>query len=278
MGKFYSMKTITSSKNPGVKLAKSLRSRNKREKSGLTLLEGYRAVSRALECGMELDTCYYCPALFLGENEIPLINKIARSGAEIAEVEDHILRAATYRDRPEGILVVAKTRSHPLSDLPIVENGLYVVAESIEKPGNLGSILRSADAADVDGMILCDKKTDLYNPNTITASTGALFSVKIADCSSEKASEWLKKNKIATIAATPEAEKVYYDTDLTGGVAFVVGAEQYGLSDFWKERADINVKIPMLGYIDSLNVATAATVALFEAARQRATRQDKAEW
>jgi TrmH family RNA methyltransferase len=219
---------------------------------------------------MAFDTCYFAPSLFLGENERPLIERVGAAGAEVVEVEEHVLRAATYRDRPEGILVVAKIRDHPLTALPVVENGLYVVAESIEKPGNLGSLLRSADAAGVDGMILCDKRTDLYNPNTITASTGALFSVPIADCSSEDAFAWLSDNKIATIAATPEAEKIYYDTDLTIGIAIVVGAEQYGLSDFWKTRADINVKIPMLGYIDSLNVATAATVALFEAARQRA--------
>ena len=270
------MKKITSVKNSGIKLARTLRSRNKRENSGLTLLEGYRAVSRALDCGMDFDTCYYCHSLFLGENEIPLIDRIVQAGAEVAEVDEHVLRAATYRDRPEGILVVAKTRSHPLSDLPFIENGLYVVAESIEKPGNLGSILRSADAAGVDGMILCDKRTDLYNPNTITASTGALFSVKIADCSTSDAVAWLKNNKIATIAATPEAESVYYETDLTGAIAIVVGAEQYGLSEFWKKQADVNVKIPMLGYIDSLNVATAATVALFEAARQRSIKNSGA--
>ncbi|MCK5843444.1 MAG: RNA methyltransferase [Victivallales bacterium] len=267
------MKIVTSVKNPGVKLARSLRSRGKRENSGLTILEGYRAVSRGLECGMEFTVCYYAPPLFLGENESPLLEKIERGGAEIIEVAEHVLQAMAYRDRPEGLLAVARIREHPLEKLPIVPNGLYIVAESIEKPGNLGSLMRSADAAGANGIILCDKQTDLYNPNTITASTGALFSVPIADCSSAEAMEWLTGNEIAILAATPEADTPYYNIDLTKSVAIAVGAEQYGLTDFWKKRAEINIRIPMLGYIDSLNVATAATVLLFEASRQRSSNR-----
>lgn len=260
---------ITSLQNPGIKFARSLRTRNKREKSGLTLLEGYRAVSRSFECGIEFQDCYYCPSLFLGSNEMPLIEKISEKGAKVVEVTEDVLKKIAYRDRPEGIIAVVKTRKHSINDIPVKENGLYVIAESIEKPGNLGSILRSADAANVDGVIVCDKCTDIYNPNVITASTGALFSVPLAETTSEEALEWIRKNKIKTLAATPEADKTYYKTDLTEKIAIIVGTEQYGLTDFWKTNADINVRIPMLGFIDSLNVATATTVILFEAARQR---------
>ena len=260
---------ITSLQNPGIKFARSLRVRNKREKSGLTLLEGYRAVSRSFECGIEFQDCYYCPSLFLGTNEMPLLEKISKKGAQILEVSEDVLRKIAYRDRPEGIIAVAKTRQHSLKDLHVKENGLYIIAEAIEKPGNLGSILRSADASGVDGVIVCDKCTDIYNPNVITASTGALFSVPIAEATSKETLQWLKDNQISTLAATPEAEDIYYNTDLTGKIAIVVGTEQYGLTDFWKKNSDINVSIPMQGFIDSINVATATTVILFEAARQR---------
>jgi len=260
---------ITSLQNPGIKFAKSLRMRNKREKNALTLLEGYRALSRGFECGIKIKTCYFAPSLFLGENELPLLDKIGKSGAEIIEVTEQVLKKIAYRDRPEGLIAVAETRRHTLGSIPVKENGLYIIAESIEKPGNLGSILRSADAAGVDGLIIADKCTDIYNPNVITASTGALFSVNLAEASNDEILEWLRANSISTLAATPEAHDIYYQTDLTGRIAVIVGTEQYGLTDFWKKYSDINVRIPMQGFIDSLNVATAATVILFEAARQR---------
>jgi TrmH family RNA methyltransferase len=160
-------------------------------------------------------------------------------------------------------------KRHSLDNVPIVNNGLYLVAEGVEKPGNLGSILRSADAAGVNGLIVCDRKTDLYNPNVIRASTGALFAVPVAETSTAEALKWLKKNKIKTLAATPHTDNLYADSDMSGALAIAVGAEQYGLTSYWLDKADIQVKIPMLGKIDSLNVATAATILLYEAARQR---------
>ena len=264
---------ITSLQNPGIKFAKSLRQRNKREKNKLTLLEGYRALSRGLECGMRFETCYFSPSMFLGENEMSLIEKIVASGAKVFEVSEQVLKKIAYRDRPEGLIAVAKIREHNLDSIPVKENGLYIVAESIEKPGNLGSILRSADAAGADGVIVCEKCTDIYNPNVITASTGAIFSMPVAEASNDEALDWIRKNKLATLAATPEAETEYYGMDLTQGIAVIVGTEQYGLTEFWKKNSDFNVSIPMHGFIDSLNVATATTVILFEAARQRAEKK-----
>lgn len=263
---------ITSLQNPGIKFARSLRNRKAREESGISLLEGYRAVSRGLECGIVFTECYFAPELFLGENESELIAKVGAGGANVQEVTAEVLSKIAYRDRPEGIIALMKVKEHRLDLIPVRQDGLYIIAESIEKPGNLGSILRSADAVGADGVIVCDKRTDIYNPNVITASTGALFSANLAEATAEETYEWLIKHKVQILAATPEAEDIYADVDLTCGIAIVVGAEQYGLTDFWKNKADINVRIPMLGYIDSLNVATATTVILYEAARQRKWR------
>ena len=185
------------------------------------------------------------------------------------EVAPHLLEKMAYRERPEGLIAVAKMKRHTLADLPIVENGLYLVAEAVEKPGNLGSILRSADAAGVDGFIICNTFTDLYNPNVIRASTGALFSVPLAEAENEEALAWLREHGIRTLAATPHTENIYTDVDMTQSIAIVVGTEQTGLTELWMKHSDLPVRIPMLGKIDSLNVATATTILLYEAARQR---------
>ena len=260
---------ITSRQNPRIKEAAKLRDRRDREKSGLTLLEGYRELTRAFEYGLPMKECFFCPQMFLGSNEYPLLEKLAAAGVTVYEVADHLLTQLAYRDRPEGLIATAVMREHRLADLPVVSGGFYLVCEAVEKPGNLGSILRSADAAGVDGMILCDKGTDLYNPNVIRASTGALFSVPLAETTSAEALAWLREHHIATLAATPHTDKIFTEVDMTRGVAIIVGREQTGLTDFWMTQADLNVVIPMLGKIDSLNVATATTILLYEAARQR---------
>ena len=263
------MLQITSTKNPAVKHVCALRNRRAREKEQLTLLEGYRELLRAHEYGMLINEVFFCREMFLGENEFPLLDKLAEAGAKIAEVPAHLMTKMTYRDRPEGLLAVAAMKQHKLSDLAKKPNSLYIIAEAVEKPGNLGSILRSADAAGVDGLIICNKCTDIYNPNVIRASTGALFSVPMAEADTEETIQWLKKNNIKSLAATPHTDLVYTEFDMTQSVAIVVGTEQHGLSKQWLDDADVGVRIPMLGKIDSLNVATAATILLYEAARQR---------
>ena len=261
--------TITSAQNPAVKHLVKLRDRRTREKEQLTLLEGYRELTRAGEYGMELVECYFSPEHFLGSNEYPLLESIAAKGVKVTRLAPYLLEKVTYRERPEGLLAVAKMKKHELEDLPEYENMLYLVAETIEKPGNLGSMLRSADAVNATGVIICERGTDIYNPNVIRASTGAIFSVPLAECDNESARAWLKKHNIRTLAATPHTDNCYTDVDLTCGVAIVVGAEQTGLTDFWMQGADLPVVIPMLGKIDSLNVATATTILLYEAVRQR---------
>ena len=263
------MEKLTSLQNPRVKAVCRLRERQAREVERKTILEGYRELTRAFEFGMKIEECFYCPEMFLGENEFPFLEKLKSSGVEVTEVSEHVLAKMAYRDRPEGLIAVAFMMEHSLDALPVVKSGLYLIAEALEKPGNLGSILRSADASGVDGLIICDRCTDIYNPNTIRASTGALFSVPLAEASPEEVFKWLKANEIKILAATPHTDSVYSDVDMTCAIAIAVGAEQYGLSPFWMEKADLQVNIPMLGKIDSLNVATAATILLYEAARQR---------
>ena len=260
---------ITSPHNEAVKHVIKLRDRRHREKEHLTVLEGYRELTRAREYGMRLTECFFAPECFLGENEFPLLKTLASEGVKVCRIPAFLLQKIAYRERPEGLIAVAEMKRHTLNDIPLRKNGLYLVAEAVEKPGNLGSMLRSADAAGVDGFILCNKCTDLYNPNVIRASTGALFSVPLAETSNEEAFEWLKRNHIRTLAATPHTDCIYTDADMTQAVAIVVGTEQTGLTELWMKHSDLPVRIPMLGKIDSLNVATATTLLLYEAARQR---------
>ncbi len=260
---------ISSLQNPKVKYTFKLRNRRFREKEKITIIEGYRELKRAFEYGMQLKECFYCPPMYLGENENDLIQTLSNNNVSVFEVNESVLRKLAYRDRPEGLIATVSTLEHSLDKIPIKPNGLYLIVESIEKPGNLGAILRSADATAVDGVIICDKKTDLYNPNVIRASTGALFSVPIAETNLSELKEWLNKNSINALAATPHTDKMFTTIDMTKSIAILVGTEQYGLSDALLEFANVNIKIPMLGKIDSLNVATAATILLYEAVRQR---------
>lgn len=261
--------SITSAQNPAVKHLVKLRDRRTRDAEGVTLLEGYRELTRADEYGMKLSEVYFSPEHFLGVNEFSLLERFAAAGIKVVRLAPHLLEKITYRDRPEGLLAVAAVRRHDLELLPEFASPLYLVAETIEKPGNLGSMLRSADAAGADALIVCEKKTDLYNPNVIRASTGAIFSVPVGVCDNASALAYLRARKVKILAATPHTDFTYTEVDLTQPVAVVVGAEQTGLTDFWMDQADLKVKIPMLGKIDSLNVAAAATILLYEAARQR---------
>lgn len=268
---------ITSAQNEAVKHVVKLRDRRPREKEQLTVLEGYRELTRAREYGMTLTECFFSPSHFLGRNEFPLLETLAAEGVKVCEVAPFLLEKMAYRERPEGLIAIARMKRHTLDGLPVRANGLYLVAEAVEKPGNLGSMLRSADAAGVDGFLLCNRCTDLYNPNVIRASTGAIFSVPLAETSGEEALDWLRRHNIRTLAATPHTDTIYTDVDMTQAVAIVVGTEQTGLTELWMKHSDLPVRIPMLGRIDSLNVATATTILLYEAARQRNWRTARSD-
>ena len=180
-----------------------------------------------------------------------------------------LVAKVAYRERPDGLLAVAPQWQRSLGDLALPANPFVLVVEAIEKPGNLGTILRSADAAGCDAVIVCDPVTDIFNPNVVRASTGVLFSVPLVVEESARVLSWLRQKNVRTVATTPAATQIYSDADLRGPLAIVMGSEQYGLSEFWLKNADLPVRIPMAGQADSLNVAMATIITLFEAVRQR---------
>lgn len=263
---------ITSLQNPRVKEVVKLQKRPYRDEVGILLVEGYREVKRMLDNGRRPQALFYAPDFFRGGNEPALVQRARDMGAELFECSGEVFQKIAYRDRPEGLLALGDQVRGTLADLKLPEQPLLIVAESIEKPGNLGSLLRSADAAGVHGVIVCDRTTDINNPNVVRSSIGTLFSLPVVEATSEETLAWLKARGIRILAATPHATHEYTEVDLTQGVALVVGTEQVGLSDSWMNQADLQVRIPMLGQIDSLNVACATTILLYEAVRQRRAR------
>lgn len=263
---------LTSLQNPQVKEVIHLRERQERDRTGLFLIEGYREILRACDAGWKIDSLMTCADLFLGSNEHALINRLASQGTHIITCSDKVFHKISYRDRPDGLLAIAPQKKMTLEDLEKGKKGqapFYVIAESIEKPGNLGTILRSSDAAGVSGLIVCDRCTDIFNPNVVRASVGTLFTVPTIEAKGEETLQWLKKKGIAILAATPAAKHEFTQVDLTQPLAIAVGTEQLGLSDTWMKEADLQVRIPMHGVADSLNVAMATTLLLYEVVRQR---------
>jgi RNA methyltransferase, TrmH family len=262
---------ITSLQNPRIKQLVKLRDRRPRDEAGVFLVEGYRQIRRALEKSIPLTELYISPEWFLGENEAALIAQARAAGTQLFELTKDAFAKVAYRERPDGLLAVAPQWKHALADLipPANHAPFYLVVEAIEKPGNLGTILRSADAAGVDALIICDPVTDLFNPNVIRASTGVVFSVPVIIATSAEVRTWLRTEGIRAVATTPAATDIYTQTDLRGPLALVMGSEQYGLSAYWLAEADARVRIPMAGQADSLNVAMATIITLFEAMRQR---------
>ena len=261
---------ITSAANPKIKSVVKLRSCSEREATGEMIVEGFRECRRALDNGYRPHAIFHCPELYLkNENEPKLVEDAVKSGASLFTCSKPAFLKMAYKDRPDGLLMVGPHVSRKLSELKLPENALVIVTEAIEKPGNLGTILRSADAANVAAVIVCDRTTDIHNPNVVRASTGTLFSVPVVEATSDEALEFLKSHGFRILAATPHAEKLHFEVDLTGNVAIAVGAEQYGLTAKWMDSASLRVRIPMLGLADSLNVSAAATILVFEAQRQR---------
>lgn len=250
---------ISSAQNPRIKelLALQEKSRLRREK-GLFVVEGKRELQHCLESGFEVDCLFVCP-------------EIAQETFEgrVFEVSAQVYEKIAYRGGTEGVVAIVKARPSGLDSIKLGPSPLVVVLESVEKPGNLGAVLRSADAAAADAVIICDPLTDLYNPNLIRASIGAIFTTQVAACTSEDAISWLKGNGIRILTAQLQDSEWYYDTDMRGGTAIVIGTEATGLTDCWREAADAHIKIPMLGRLDSLNASVSAAILLFEAVRQR---------
>lgn len=255
---------ITSSANPKFKrLIALLQKSSERRESALFTVEGVREISHCIEAGYKPDCIFFCPDI-VSEETLPQCRHFALSAGLYAK--------AAYREGTEGAIGVFQAIEHPLSSLHLKDNPLIAVLESVEKPGNLGAVLRTCDAAGADALIICDPRTDLYNPNLIRASIGAVFTVSTAVCTTAQAISFLKSKGIRILTAQLQDSSLYYDCPMTKGTAIVMGTEATGLSDKWRQAADAHIRIPMLGKLDSLNVSVSAAILLYEAVRQRNDR------
>ncbi|MFM8367359.1 MAG: TrmH family RNA methyltransferase [Chloroflexota bacterium] len=253
---------ITSLQNPRVKQIVKLREDKKqRQKDGLILVEGFDELTLALACGFTPQTLLSAPELVSQTLTIP--------NAENVTVSRAVFEKISYRDNPDGWLGLFPMPTSNLDGLKLSENPLVIVAESVEKPGNLGAILRTADAAKVDALLVCDPRVDVWNPNVIRASRGAVFAVPVVEVKSPEALSWLRSRKMRVLAATPSAEEMYTDVNMQGPLAIAVGTEDEGLTEFWMQNSDLRVKIPMAGKVNSLNVSIATALMTYEAVRQR---------
>ena len=270
------METITSLQNAKIKQLLQLQQKSQeRRKAGLFVVEGRRELMHCLEAGFTVDTVFWCPQVETATEPMPPVP----DGVRMIEVSKAVYEKIAYRGSTEGVVAEVRTRQLTLDDLPLTAGAraaspatnapLLVVLERVEKPGNLGAILRSADAAGVTAVIVCDPLTDLYNPNLIRSSVGAIFSVPTVACSSEACIAYLKAHSIQILTAQLQDSSLYYDTDMRRPTAIVMGTEATGLTPQWREAADAHIRIPMLGRIDSLNVSVSAAILMYEAVRQR---------
>lgn len=276
------IETVTSAQNPKIKelLALQEKSRLRREKN-LFVVEGKRELGHCMDAGHLVRTLFTCPEICSEQDIEEISEKILVQGPlpgqcepSLIEIPAALYEKVAYRGSTEGLIAETVIRPFGLQDLTVGENPLIVVLESVEKPGNLGAVLRSADSAGADAVIVCDPLTDLYNPNLIRASIGAVFSVPTVTAGSQETIDWLKARNIRILTAQLQDSGLYYDTDMTAGTAIVMGTESTGLTDIWRKNADRHIRIPMLGKLDSLNVSVSAAILLYEAVRQR-NRQDK---
>ena len=259
---------LTSLQNPRVKAVVRLRDRRHRDEAGQMLVEGRDELRLALAGGVRPITLFHCPDLTHAA-DAGLLMQAATLGAEIVEVSSPVFAKMAYRDNPDGWLAVVPAVRRTLADLTLGDRPLLVIAEAVEKPGNLGALLRTADAAGVTAVIVCDPATDLNNPNVVRSSRGTLFTVPVVEASTADTLAWLRAHGIAIVAATPAASRAYTAVDLTGPVAIAVGTEDEGLTPAWLAQADLAVRIPMAGRVNSLNVSAAAALLIYEAVRQR---------
>ena len=260
---------LTSAANPRIKAAMALRDRRDRERTGLTVIDGTRELRRALEGGVAVQEAFICESLLAGADARAVLDRLQADRTPVQAVSEAVFARLAFGDRAEGIVAVARIPSLDLADLALSVEPLIVVIEGVEKPGNIGAVLRSADGAGADALIAADARTDLFNPNTIRASAGAIFSVPVAAASSQAALTWLRDRTLRIVTARVDAERLYTDTDLTGPLAIVLGAEADGLSTAWAGPGFEAVRLPMLGAVDSLNISVTAAILLYEARRQR---------
>ena len=261
---------IQSRHNEQIKNLVKLRERKYRDRQERFLVEGLRELSHALQAGYAIETIYYCPEHFPTEAHSEFIRtRRASEQPALVRLSPEAFDKATQREGPDGIIAVGHQQSHALEALQLPDNPLLLILEGIEKPGNLGAILRSADGAGADAVILVDCVLDPYNPNAIRSSQGLLFALPLVTAERDALAQWLTKHQIQTCATTPAASTLHWDCDFTQASALILGSEHSGLSDYWIQSAAQTILIPMTGQADSLNVAATAAVCLYEARRQR---------
>jgi TrmH family RNA methyltransferase len=260
---------ITSPSNPGVQAVSRLRERRDREAQGLTLVDGSREISRAISSGVDLVELFVCLDVATSAEAVSTVAMARRTAARITLVNPVVLAKVAYGDRSDGLVAVIRTPATDLGRLVLPATPLVVVAESLEKPGNLGAILRSADGAGVDALVATDPVTDVFNPNAIRASLGTIFAVPVAVATTAETIAWLRASDLAIVVARVDGSVPYSAADLRGPLAIVLGSEAYGLADAWTGPDITAVSLPMLGIADSLNVSAAGAILLYEARRQR---------
>ncbi len=261
---------ITSAANPRLKSLVGLRRRRQREESGLTLIEGFEELELALTAGVAPKAVFYCPDLMLDPaNRLAVIDAVRAGGAEVYRLGRAAFEKVAYREGPDGFLAVVASVTRSPRELELPPNALVLICQGVEKPGNLGAMLRTADAAGVAAVVACDPVTDWGNPNLVRSSKGTVFSVPVASGTTDETLGWLRERGVSLVAATPDTSTEHTGVDLTGPVAIAVGSEKYGLTDDLMARAAHRVRIPMVGKANSLNVATSAAIIIYEAVRQR---------
>jgi len=261
---------ITSPSNPRLKQLVGLRRRRARDEVGVTIVEGFEELELALDAGVRPRTLFYCPELMQDADEqLRVVDDIRSSGVESIKVSRSAFEKVAYREGPDGFIALVPAVRAGLSDLELPTAPLLLVCEGLEKPGNLGAMLRTADAAGVDAVIAVDPVTDWGNPNVVRGSKGTVFSVPVASATLDETLTWLREGGIRLVATTPDTQTLHTDADLTGGVAIAVGTEKFGLTDEALRAADLRVRIPMHGQVNSLNASAAAAIVVYEAVRQR---------
>lgn len=257
--------TITSTQNPKVKNLLALEKPRERRKQCLFIVEGKKEIGLAIKAGYKIGNLFFCEDL-ISRQELEMLGT---SEKLLIPVSKDVFEKIAVRENSGGVLAVAEQKTHRLDEIKLKKNPLVLILEGVEKPGNLGAILRTADAAGVDAVIICDPQTDFYNPNVIRSSIGCIFTVPTASASSEETLNWLKKNNVQVFCTYLKASKPYHEVDFRSASAIVMGTEATGLSDTWVNASTANIIIPMQGAIDSMNVSTATAVVVFEAMRQR---------
>ena len=255
--------------NARIKAAAGLRDRRQRDATGLTLVDGARELRRALDAGADLVEAFVCEPLLAGEDARAALDALAARAIPTTSANEVAFGKIAFGDRADGLVGVVRIPSMRLDDLAVPDEPLFVVLEGVEKPGNLGAVVRSADGAGVDALIAASPRTDLMNPNAIRASAGTIFSVPLASAPTDEVIDWLRRRSIPIIATLVDAQSIYTDAELTGPLAIAFGSETAGLTDAWRTTGIRSLRLPMLGVADSLNVSVSAAVVLYEARRQR---------